>query len=596
MRRQRPLLRQLFPAFLAITVFVLLVTIWGVGRVYRINSLEKTRDSLRIECHYIKTLISETNTFHDTETLQRQCEYLSRGTGRGIVVTRPNGDILVNTSRQSQPTLSVVGLPEFQMARDNPEGVGVDRRELPDQHSLVMFYMERIVSSSRTVGYVGVSSVVDRSDTHMHGIFSNILYIALLIALAAGGMSFLVAWQINRPIGQMTEMANKLSKGKLHSWSMNSTSIREFETLTQALRGMSEELHQRLLSETRQLKELEAMFGSMVDAVLVIDCNEVILRSNHAAAELFHSKRSEMSGRSILEVIRNTQLHQFIRKTLSRNTAQEEDIIIHDSEVRYLRATGTALVLDDTQVIGALIVLHDVTQLHKLERIRRDFVANVSHELKTPITAIKGFVETLMEGAVEDPETAIRFLRISLKHTNQLHAVIEDLLSLSRIEQETGNGVIALSSGRIDDVVQAAVATCMKKAVERNVRLTISGEKNIVTKMHTSLLQQALINLIDNAVKYGKSNSVVEVHVKLTEKTVMIEVHDQGPGIPSEHIPRLFERFYRVDKSRSRALGGSGLGLAIVKHIIQSHQGTVTVKSELHKGTTFTIMLNRQSL
>ncbi|HPQ39627.1 MAG TPA: ATP-binding protein, partial [bacterium] len=363
--------------------------------------------------------------------------------------------------------------------------------------------------------------------------------------------------------------------------------------LTHALQRMAEQLHERLRNESRQLNELEAIFASMVDAVMVVDTDECVVRFNHAATRLFHKGVAEISGRSILEVVRNTQLHQFIRKTLVRSTPQEEEIVIHNTEDRYLRVIGTAIEEGEGRVTGALIVLQDLTRIHKLERIRRDFVANVSHELKTPITAVKGFVETLLEGAIENPETAMRFLDIILKHTNQLNAVIEDLLSLSRIEQETGNGGIRMQSGRLLDVIQSALAVCRKRADEHEITFRVDCDPDLMINMHRTLLQQALVNLVDNALKYGSDHSEVALIVETDEARVRIHVRDQGPGIAAEHLDRLFERFYRVDKSRSRDMGGSGLGLAIVKHIVQAHRGKIFVRSTVGKGSDFEIALPR---
>jgi len=234
---------------------------------------------------------------------------------------------------------------------------------------------------------------------------------------------------------------------------------------------------------------------------------------------------------------------------------------------------------------------HDVTRLRRLENVRSDFVANVSHELKTPITSIKGFVETLLDGAVHDPEDARRFLKIVAAQADRLNEIIEDLLTLSRLEGDTERAGISLQPGRIRDVLQAAAATCQLKATEKNVEIELTCDDGLRVEINAALLEQAVVNLVDNAVKYSPGGQTVHVEAAKTPAEIVIRVRDHGCGIGPDHLPRLFERFYRVDKARSRKLGGTGLGLAIVKHIAQAHGGRVTVESVPGEGSVFSVHL-----
>ena len=234
-------------------------------------------------------------------------------------------------------------------------------------------------------------------------------------------------------------------------------------------------------------------------------------------------------------------------------------------------------------------MLNDITRLRQLENIRREFVANVSHELKTPITSIKGFVETLLEGGLEDNKNVQKFLEIISKQSELLNAIIDDLLSLSRLEQGAESGEVQLTEENLKHILEAAVGDYRLRARERNIRLIVSCGEEIVVKANSRLLIQAIGNLLDNAIKYSEPKGKVEVGVVIDDDEIAIQVVDQGSGIAPEHLPRLFERFYRVDKGRSRELGGTGLGLAIVKHIAQAHGGRVTVESTLGKGSIFTL-------
>jgi two-component system phosphate regulon sensor histidine kinase PhoR len=240
---------------------------------------------------------------------------------------------------------------------------------------------------------------------------------------------------------------------------------------------------------------------------------------------------------------------------------------------------------------GAVLVLNDATRLRKLEDIRRDFVANVSHELKTPITSIRGFVETLLDGAMDNREDTERFLQIIDRQAMRLHAIVEDLLSLSRIEKESERDEIELTVQPLQPLLQNAVVSCEVRAGERKVKIDLACEDSLRVVANGRHLEQAVINLIDNAVKYSPDGSLVQVNGSRRDRQVVIAVVDRGCGIEARHLPRVFERFYRVDKARSREVGGTGLGLAIVKHIALAHNGSVHVESSLGKGSTFEIRL-----
>jgi len=302
-----------------------------------------------------------------------------------------------------------------------------------------------------------------------------------------------------------------------------------------------------------------------------------------------------VEGKLIQELIRNPDLHRFIRNTLTAEEPVEGDITLHKPEDRFLQAHGTPLRGAKGERIGSVIVLNDVTRIRRLEDLRREFVANVSHELKTPITSIKGFVETLQEGALSDSEDARRFLGIIAKHTDRLNAIIEDLLSLSRLEQNGDKNRIPLEESSIKNTIQSVLEFCADKAAEKNIRIHSHCDERITAKINPPLLEQALVNLIDNAIKFSEPDTDIHIEVGESEEQIRIDVRDQGCGIEKEHLSRIFERFYRVDKARSRKLGGTGLGLSIVKHIAKVHGGQVTVESTPRQGSTFSLLLPRIS-
>jgi two-component system phosphate regulon sensor histidine kinase PhoR len=318
---------------------------------------------------------------------------------------------------------------------------------------------------------------------------------------------------------------------------------------------------------------------------------DVIIGINNAAEKIFDLKQSAAKGRNLHEIIRNREMHLLISKSALFDRPCENDILVSDIPEKIVNTNCAPLFNSDHKRIGSLIVLQDVTHVRHLENIRKDFVANVSHEIRTPLTAIKGFVETILYNHDHDRAETEKFLGIISKHVNRLEAITEDLLSLATIEKKDAQNELRLENSKIKDIIETALQVVEDRAKKKSIDFDISCSDDIVAETDIPLLEQALVNLIDNAVKYSPEGEKILIWADCKEKGILIHVKDNGPGIPKKHLPRLFERFYRVDKARSRSLGGTGLGLAIVKHIIQAHGGHVTADSAPGKGSTFTIHL-----
>jgi two-component system phosphate regulon sensor histidine kinase PhoR len=362
-------------------------------------------------------------------------------------------------------------------------------------------------------------------------------------------------------------------------------------SLAVAVNDVARQLQERAAELTQRRQEHDTIVSSMIEGVLVVDADEKLISLNQAAARLLGLENTNVIGRSLQETIRNSDLHRIVTRTLELGTPVEGDITLQGVEDRHLQVTGTMLRNAMRDTVGALIVLNDVTRLRRLEQVRRDFVANVSHELKTPITSIKGYVETLLDGAFRDPEDTERFLKIVAKQANRLNAIIEDLLKLSRIEQGVERGEIVLEQTALKGLLAAAISACETQITAKSIHVSLSCPDDLVVRFNPPLLEQAVVNLIDNASKYSNAGSAIEIAATQDSNAISIAVRDHGAGIASEHLPRLFERFYRVDKARSRSEGGTGLGLAIAKHIVLAHGGTISVSSRVGEGSTFTISL-----
>ena len=296
-------------------------------------------------------------------------------------------------------------------------------------------------------------------------------------------------------------------------------------------------------------------------------------------------------------MLRHAELLDLIDRTLADNSRQDRRVSLPTGTEPVLLQTRAVPLRDEQErSMGVLLVLHDLTRLNRLEHIRQDFVANVSHELKTPITAIRGYVETLLDGALEDTDNARRFLDIVLRQAGRLDAIVDDLLTLSRIENRDGHEAITLAPAPVRPVLESAVQTCAVQAAERGIEVRVEGDGGLRAAINAPLLEQAVINLLQNAVTYSPPGARVVLRCEAgTSETgegeVRLRVSDNGPGIGREHLGRLFERFYRCDRARSRDQGGTGLGLSIVKHIAQAHHGAVAVDSTPGQGSTFTISL-----
>jgi len=307
-------------------------------------------------------------------------------------------------------------------------------------------------------------------------------------------------------------------------------------------------------------------------------------------------ERKAAPGRIVQQIVRNVKLQQQISHTLTTKEPIEDEIVLHDETGdRFLQTNIVTLSNGIGENVGVLMVMNDVTKLRRLENVRRDFVANVSHELRTPITSICGYVETLLDGALDIREDAEKFLQIVLRQSERLSSIIDDLLALSRIEEDAKQNHIQLQREPLQPVIKSAVQICQHKADEAGIAVVIDCPDNIIVGMNSTLLEQALVNLLINGITYSKKgDSVTVVATVCDDKTgnaVRIVVRDTGCGIARKHLPRLFERFYRSDEARSRTMGGTGLGLAIVKHIAQTHNGRVEVKSVEGAGSEFILIV-----
>lgn len=586
---KRPLFWRIYPSHLFIAFLCLAASVWLAVTTLRDSYVEQRVGELRALGRLLEIQLQPLLHPPDPRGIDRLCKVAGARVGTRITIVLPDGRVVGDSEEDPQ---------KMDNHRDRPEvrraflaGEGRSTRFSRTVRKRMLYLGIRAGLPEREPAILRLSVPMTGLEQALEIVEKKIVVWGFLIALAAGLSSLLLARRLSRPIQELKRAADRLKQGDL-SLRPPMSRITEVDALAETMHRMGQDLHRRIETVTLQRNEIESVLSSMVEGVLAVDTGERVIRMNEAAGKMLQCDPRRVQGRGIEEAIRNPGLQRFVKKALSAgDVTAEEDIVLSAGEELFVTCHGSALRDGEGRQTGALVVLNDVTRLRKLEKIRRDFVANVSHEIKTPITAVKGFLETLSDGAMKSPAEAARFLAIMEKHVLRLEAIVEDLLCLSRIEQEEERGGILRSTVPLEPILHAAVQLCEAGAAAKGIHIQISCPKDLTAHLNPPLLEQAVVNLLENAVKYSHPGNPVDLTAERGGGEIVIRVRDQGPGIDPAHHDRLFERFYRVDKARSRQEGGTGLGLSIVKHIVQAHGGRVTVQSVPGKGSAFTLHL-----
>ena len=496
----------------------------------------------------------------------------------GTVLADSCGDILEMEPHDTRP--------EIQDAR-RERGAGWSTRY---SYTLGKYMMYLALPLDTGAGFVRVAMPLSEIQSSLQAQWRNVL-LTLMIAFAIAiyqGHRF--SLYVTKPVLEMVSLSQAMARGSFDR-RIETKTLDEMGQLGEAFNAMAAKLEQSVGELRDNNLKLQAILSSMVDGILAVDMNLDIILINPTAKELFHLEE-DCLGRYFLEVFRNSQMDRLLQQVLYRDAVSAIEMTTEPPKERIIRIHG-APIKEEGETVGAVVLAQDITELRRLEQVRTDFVANVSHELKTPLTSIMGFVETLKEGAMDQPDTARRFLDIIQIETERLARLINDILSLSELEFKKSQRYHA----RINMAAVVRETLEMMKTYARSKTISLGhlfSRNDIYIQGSPDRIKQMVINLVDNAIKYTPNGGSVTVLLEEFPERVVLRVRDTGIGIANEHIPRLFERFYRVDKGRSRSLGGTGLGLAIVKHIVLSMKGEIQVNSEPGKGTEFTIVLPKQ--
>ncbi len=591
-KRPTRLLWRLYPSYLFITLFALLAVSWYFSITMKDFFLRQKVGELEARAILFRELFTSFMSLEKPHEINEFCKKIGGYSGTRITVIIPSGKVIGDSGEDPDKMENHGRRHEVILAlRGN---IGDAIRHSSTLQERMLYVAIPVIIEDSIVAVIRTAMSLALIDTTFESITYKIIGAGVLVAFLTAGISFIVSRRLSFPLERMTQGAQLFAKGEL-SHRLYIPKTEEMANLVVALNQMANQLDERIKSVIKHRNELEAVLSSMKEGVIAFDLDERILRINQVAAAMFNKDPWEMENRSIQEAIRNSELQKFTKNALRNGDGLECDIVFYQEKERVLNVHSTTLLDAKEERIGILVVLNDVTRLRRLENMRQDFVANVSHEIKTPLTAILGFVETLLQDSDKIPENACRFLSIIDRHVHRLVAIIEDLLNLSRIERDSERKEIAMVHAPVEDVIRTAVQVLEVRAEEKKIRIEFKCVESMSADMDSPLIEQAVVNLLDNAIKYSEVGSTIEIHATEKYGEVIISIRDHGIGIDEEHLPRLFERFYRVDKARSRKLGGTGLGLAIVKHIIQAHNGKVTVESRPGKGSTFTLHLPKKS-
>jgi two-component system phosphate regulon sensor histidine kinase PhoR len=588
MKPRKKFIWRLFFSYIFITIGALTAAGW-----YFVHSLDAfLHDLVVVELFERARLVQNQILPHltppDPPAVDAVCKQAGKASETRFTVILPSGAVIGDTWETPQNMDNHAGRPEVAGALTG--GRATSRRFSSTLKQNIVYVATAVTKDSQPIAVVRAAVPLARMEALIAGIRTHFVGIGAILALLALAVTFVISRQYARKMQALKQGAARLAQGELaHRLAIPDSE--ELAGLADSLNRMAAQLESRLQTVVSQRNQLEAVLSSMLEGVIAVDRDERIISINMAAARWFEIDPEKVRGRSIPEAIRNLSIQKFVTRSFRCRAPLEEDVAVYRNGECLLNVKSAPLLDVGPEPIGMLIVFSDVTQLRRLEDMRRDFVANVSHEIKTPLTAIKGFVETLHHSIVETPAEAERFLGIISKHVERLNTIIEDLLMLSRIENEGERGDIKRERVRLRDVFQNAVQICRPPADEKRIAIEMAGEEELVALVDPVLLEQAVVNLLDNAVKYSDRDRIVRISARSADREIRIQVQDHGIGIEKKHLPRLFERFYRVDKARSRSQGGTGLGLAIVKHIAQAHGGHVTVESRVGTGSLFTIHL-----
>jgi two-component system phosphate regulon sensor histidine kinase PhoR len=517
------------------------------------------------------------------------CRERAQDIGARITVIDADGTVLGDSAEESAGMENHANRPEILDAFAHGTGSSIRHSDTVGHDMLYRAFLHSEGPARRVIRMAMPLTEITASLRSLRSALLGGLIPASLLGLVG---AFIFSRHLSQRFKRLVGFSQQVAGGAFPQNFFPGRGRDEIDILEQHLNEMSAKIQSNIEQLVTEKEKADSILRCMLEGVLVLDPKGRVVVINEQAKKMFHvPEQRDLHGASIVELSRHPEMRAILHEVMDfdfNHTRYSKEVQLEDR--RWFRVNAARL-MDRTQgVLGSILVFHDTTDIKRFEAMRSDFVANVSHELRTPLTAIRGYVETLLHTPPRDPKDAEHFLRIIERHSERLSRLTEDLLTLSDLE--SGKLQMGRQALEVAQLIQRVLEVFCDQAVKKQVQLTSAVAADLAPVIgDTDRLQQLLINLIDNAVKYTPSGGQVTIGARNTAGQIEIFISDTGPGIPEKDLPRLTERFYRVDKARSRELGGTGLGLAIVKHIVQAHKGELKIESELNQGTIVRVFL-----
>ncbi|EHD1595724.1 cell wall metabolism sensor histidine kinase WalK [Listeria monocytogenes] len=528
----------------------------------------------------------------DAATIQKSLDPLGEDIDARITVIDSKGDVVADTKKDPQKLDNHMNRPEVTDILKKGESVSISIRESDSLGYSMLYVAVPVKHQSKTDGVLRISISLESVDAAVAKLWGNLALIFGIALVIIAAISVFIARKITRPVREIIEVSTDLANHKYDS-RIHGKISGELQDLSISVNTLAESLETQMFEIKQNEQRLNAIVQNLVSGVMLINVDKQVIMTNRTMYQILGE--TEITGKPFYEVIKSFALSQLIEATFETKTIQQKEIILYFPREMILDASVSPILGENGEITGIILLLHDITQIRHLENVRSEFVTNVSHELKTPVTALKGFAETLLDGAMYDEMLLKKFLTIIKEESDRLHRLIMDILALSRIEQNPVPENVELLE--VDEVIEQSARTIFEMATEKNIQVIIPEKTipSVTIETDRDKLQQILINLLSNAINYTPVDGKVEVKLIEQEAEVIIEVTDNGIGIPAKDIDRVFERFYRVDKARSRHSGGTGLGLSIVKHLVENCGGRIEVESQEEVGSTFRVTLPKKA-
>lgn len=574
--------------FLLVLVLFTLLFLYLISSILQRQAIEQQGEDLQSQLLTLSSQLDASQFEDDLNLVNLQLDQTAEVITERITFISPEGEVIYDTRAQEEVLENHLNRPEIQQVLDG-ESIGTFNRT-SESTGEVLYYVatDFVNTEGELIGFLRLSKNVEE----MGGLTDQFIQALALFTI----ISILVAllftnyWtkRISDPIEKMKQITERL-RIQDYSSRYREHSYKEIDELGLAINHLAMNLDYQMQEINQNQTQLKELVNHLVIGVMLVDNQGNITMVNPVMNEIVGEDLYGKIGMSYEEGLHSTSLIDLITRAIQEQSLQNKETTLLYPEEKVVDVNVVPILNQSKETINHIVLLYDITEIRRLEKVRTDFVANVSHELRTPITAVKGFAETLLDGALEDEEVLVEFLKIIHKESTRLDLMVQDILQLSRLEQHKVQGVI--QDVRIKDVADEVRNILHQKVDLKQITLNVVENEAVLLEIDRDQLKQILINLIGNAITYTPNKGWIGVTIDRTDHEAVITVSDNGLGIPKESQSRIFERFYRVDKARSRNAGGTGLGLAIVKWLIENNQGRITLDSEENKGSTFTIWL-----